>query len=149
MVKEYVIYKGKEEIISGPSPLEITGIEPNTEVSAGTYKIAYKGSQDFTDIPAFKTLPISVKSVTLSPKTSTADAGVAGNRQLTTTITPENATNKKVSYKIEPATEGLAVSGTGNVTWTEKVPKGEYVTTVTTEDGKKTDTHKLTLNEPA
>ena len=61
MPKEYVIYKGSEEVVSSVSPLEITGITSNTEVPTGTYKVAHKGSQEFADIPAFKTLEDSEK----------------------------------------------------------------------------------------
>ncbi|MGL9995069.1 hypothetical protein IGJ41_000305 [Enterococcus sp. DIV1537a] len=149
MTKEYVIYKGKEKIVSGASPLEITEIAPNTEVQAGTYKVSAKGSQNFTDISAFKTLPIAVTGLEFSPKTSTADAGAAGNRQLTVTVKPEDATNKKVKYKITPEVKGLTVSEKGNIIWDENVPAGVYTTTGTTEDGKKTDSHTLTLNNPA
>ncbi|HBI1607671.1 TPA: phage tail protein [Enterococcus faecalis] len=89
---------------------------------------------------------MAVTGLEFSPKTSTADAGTAGSRQITATVLPENAINKKVTYKITPETEGLAVSETGNITWTETVPAGVYTTTGTTEDGKKTAQHTLTLN---
>ncbi|WP_404852191.1 putative Ig domain-containing protein [Enterococcus gallinarum] len=91
---------------------------------------------------------VPVTGVTVSPKTSSAVAGTAGNRQLTATVAPQNATNKKVTYSIAPATTGLAVSSSGNITWTETVPAGEYTTTIETEDGSHTDTHVLTLTEP-
>ncbi|EKZ0453475.1 phage tail protein [Enterococcus faecalis] len=68
---------------------------------------------------------------------------------MTATVLPENATNKKVNYSITPVTEGLAVSETGNITWTETVPAGVYTTTGTTEDSKKTAQHTLTLNNQA
>ncbi|EAA0304988.1 phage tail protein, partial [Listeria monocytogenes] len=55
----------------------------------------------------------------------------------------------KVNYSITPVTEGLAVSETGNITWTETVPAGTYVTEGETEDGKKTAQHTLTLNNQA
>ena len=33
MAREYIVYKGEEVIVpASPSPLEITGIEPNTDV---------------------------------------------------------------------------------------------------------------------
>lgn len=85
--------------------------------------------------------------VTISPKNSSAVAGTAGNRQLTATMAPENATNKAVTYSIAPPTEGLTVSASGNITWTEDVPAGVYTTTVETEDGSFTDTNVLTLTD--
>lgn len=88
---------------------------------------------------------VEVSGVTVSPKNSTATAGAAGNRQLTATIAPEDATNKNVTYSIAPETAGLSVSDAGNITWTDAVPAGVYTTTVTTVDGGKTDTNTLTL----
>ena len=147
MAREYIVYKGEEVIVpAGPSPLEITGIEPNTDVPAGTYQVGFADGGEKVNVPAFKTSPIAVTGLEFSPKTSTADAGTAGSRQITATVLPENATNKKVTYEITPETEGLAVSETGNITWTEAVPAGVYTTTGTTEDGKKTAQHTLTLN---
>lgn len=84
----------------------------------------------------------------MSPKTSTAEAGTAGNRRLTVTVEPENATNKNVTYKITPTAEGLSVSDSGLITWTEETPANVYVTEVKTEDGNHTATHSLTLTEP-
>ncbi len=86
-------------------------------------------------------------SVTVSPKTSTAEAGASGSRQLNVTVEPENADNKEVTYNIDDATE-LTVSNSGKIEWTENTPAGEYETTVTTDDGGFTDTHVLTLTEP-
>lgn len=147
----FKIYKGEDVVTEGESPLEITGIEPNTDVATGEYQVVrVEGDKesDKVDIPAFKTLPIMVTGVSLSPKTSNAEAGTAGNRQLNATVSPSNATNKSVSYAISPDADGLSVSGSGNITWTESTPAGEYTTTVTTVDGDYTDTHVLTLTEP-
>ncbi|WP_279282300.1 putative Ig domain-containing protein [Enterococcus gallinarum] len=91
---------------------------------------------------------VPVTGVTVSPKTSSAVAGTAGNRQLTATVAPQNATNKTVTYSIAPTTAGLEVSSSGNITWSENVPAGEYTTTIKTKDGSFTDTHVLTLTEP-
>lgn len=90
---------------------------------------------------------VDVTGITLSPKTSTAEAGEPGNRQLTATVMPEDATNKDMSFEIDNAV-GLSVSGTGRIEWTENTPSGQYTTKVTTEDGGFTDTHVLTLTEP-
>lgn len=147
----FKIYKGDTVVAEGESPLTITGIAPNTDVVAGEYqavRVEDGRESKKVDIPAFKTLPIAVTGVTLSPKTSNAEAGTAGNRQLTATVAPANATNKKVTYSIAPTTAGLSVNNTGLIAWTDAVPAGTYTTTVTTEDGKKTDTHVLTLSEP-
>lgn len=147
----FKIYKGNDVVVEGESPLTITGINPNTDVAAGDYQVVrVDGDKESerVDIPAFKTLPIAVTGVTLSPKTSSAEAGTAGTRQLTATVAPSNATNKSVSYAIAPTTSGLSVSTSCLISWSADVPAGEYTTTVTTADGAKKDTHVLTLTEP-
>lgn len=147
----FKIYKGETVITEGESPLSITGLDPNTDVAEGEYQaVRFEDEKESerVDIPAFKTLPINVTGVELSPKTSSSDAREAGERQLTATVLPSNATDKGVSYAIEPSTDGLSVSNSGLIEWTADVPAGDYTTTVTTADGNFTDTHVLTLNEP-
>lgn len=91
---------------------------------------------------------VNVTGVTLAPNNMTGEAGKASNRQLNPTVAPANATNKKVTYAVAPKTDGLTVNASGVLAWTATVPAGEYTVTVTTEDGKKTDTSKLVLSEP-
>lgn len=145
------IYKGDSVIVEGESPLAISNLAPNTSVARGEYQATrYDGEKESerVDVPAFQTLPIAVTSVTLSPKTSSAEAGTEGSRQLNAVVAPVNATNKVVSYEITPKVEGLTLSAGGNISWTADTPAGAYTTTVTTEDGSKKDTHVLTLTEP-
>lgn len=147
----YKIYKGDSVVVEGESPLAITGLEPNTDVAKGTYQaVRVEGDKESerVDIPAFKTLPIAVTGVTVAPKTSTGETGAAGERQLTSTVAPSNATNKAVTYSIAPSAAGLAVNVSGKVTWTAETPAGTYTTTAKTTDGNKTDTHVLTLTDP-
>ncbi len=147
----FKIYKGDNVVVEGDSPLEITGINPNTDVAKGEYqavRVEEDRESERVDIPAFKTLPIAVTGVTVSPKTSNGESGTAGTRQLTATVAPSNATNKSVSYAIAPTTSGLSVNASGLISWGADVPEGTYTTTVTTADGSKTDTHVLTLTEP-
>ncbi len=91
---------------------------------------------------------VAVTGVTLSPKTSTGETGTAGERQLSATVEPAEATNKAVTYAIAPTTSGLTVSNAGLISWTDVVAAGTYTTTVTTTDGSKKDTHVLTLSDP-
>ncbi len=147
----FKIYKGESVVAEGESPLSITGLDPNTQIEKGEYqavRVEDDRESERVDIPAFKTLPIAVTGVTLSPKTSSAEAGTAGERQLTATVAPGGATNKSVTYAIAPTTSGLSVSNTGLIEWTAAVGAGEYTTTVTTTDGSFTDTHVLTLTDP-
>lgn len=147
----FKIYKGQDVVVEGESPLTITGLEPNTDIATGTYQaVRVDGDKESerVDIPAFKTFPIAVTGVTIAPKTSTGETGTTGERQLTATVAPSNATNKAVTYSIAPSATGLAVNASGKVTWTAETPAGTYTTTVKTTDGNKTDTHVLTLTEP-
>lgn len=145
----YNIYKDDELIAEGIEEKEYTveGLEPNTEYYFSVSSVENGNESEKVTVTA-ATKPISVTGVTLSPKTGNAEIGTAGERQLTATVSPESATNKNVNYSIEPSTEGLSVSNTGKITWTENTPAGTYTTTVKTEDGEKTDTHVLTLKEP-
>lgn len=147
----FKIYKGDEVVVEGESPLAITGVEPNVDVAKGAYQVVRVDGEkesERVDIPTFKTLPVAVTGVTLTPKTSDAESGTAGEQQLTATVVPSNATNKAVTYSIAPNTNGLAVNVSGKITWTGDVPAGDYTTTVKTADGSKTNTHTLTLTEP-
>lgn len=145
----FKIYKDDTVIAKGKSPLAITGIEPNRDVKKGEYQVVRVDGDtesDRVDVPDFKTLPINVTGVTLSPKTSNAEAGTEGNRQLSATVDPTDATDKNVIFKTEDV-EGLTVSPAGKLEWTADTPEGTYTTTVTTTDGQFTDTHTLTLEE--
>src|SRR5690625_187025 len=147
----FKIYKGDDVVAEGESPLAITGLSPNTDVSSGEYqatRVDGDRESERVDVPSFKTLPIDVTGVALSPKTSNAESGETGSRQISATVSPANATNKSVTYAIVPPTGGLSVNNSGLISWTDAVPPGEYTTTVTTADGSFTDTHVLTLTEP-
>lgn len=147
----FKIYKGDEVITEGESPLEITGLGANKNIEKGVYqavRVSGDNESERVDIPTFKTLPIKVTGVTLAPNNMTGVAGTEGDRQLNPTIAPSDATNKKVTYAVAPATTGLSVNASGTLAWTDAVPADEYTVTVTTDDGKKTDTSKLTLSAP-
>lgn len=71
------------------------------------------------------------------------DLKVGETLQLTTKFTPENPTNKKVTWK-SSNDEIVTVSSSGLVT---AKAKGEATITVTTEDGNKTDSVVITVVE--
>ena len=79
--------------------------------------------------------------VSISPKTSSAETGTDGSRQLSAAVEPADATNKDVSY-----TSDLNITDGGLLSWTAETAAGEYTTTVTINGH--TDTHVLTLTEP-
>lgn len=69
---------------------------------------------------------------------------VGDNETLTATVLPENATNQKVTWKSDKP-EIATVDANGKVTG---VAAGEATITVTTEDGAKTATCKVTVTIP-
>ena len=84
---------------------------------------------------------IKVTGVTLN-KTETS-IFVGGSETLTATVAPADATNQKVTWKSDKP-EIATVDANGKVTG---VKAGEATITVTTEDGGKTATCKVTVSE--
>lgn len=82
-----------------------------------------------------------VDRVTLEPNTLTLEKGE--KETLTATVAPTNATNKGVTWS--SSNNEIATVDNGVVT---AVSAGEAIITVTTEDGAKTATCKVTVNAP-
>ena len=82
---------------------------------------------------------IAVTGVTLNKTGITLE--VDGSETLTATVAPDNATNKKVTWKSDKP-EIATVDDSGKITG---VKEGEATITVTTEDGGKTATCKVTV----
>lgn len=144
----YNVYKGDEKIATvDEKEYTVTDLEPNTEYSFSVSQVVDGKESEKANITV-KTKPINVTGVTVEPKTLQADAGKADGANVSATVQPANATNKAVTYKVEPTTDGLSVNASGRVEWTANVPVGEYTITATTADGNKTDTCTLTLKEP-
>jgi len=143
------VYKGDDVIGTaerqddGKAKVTVDGLDANTDYPAGTYQISFSnenGESEKVDVPTFKTKPIAVTGVTISPKTVSIDVG--GTTKLDSTVAPSTATNKSVSYK--SSDEAVAtVSSNGTVTG---VSEGEATITVTTQDGNKIDTATVTVN---
>ena len=89
------------------------------------------------DKPVDEVVPAS--SVSLKQKTATLTVG--GTLTLESTVLPENATNKKVTWKSD--NEAVATVKDGVVT---AVTAGEAIITVTTEDGNFTATCEISVN---
>ena len=89
------------------------------------------------------TVTVSVVHVTDVTLDASASVAVGGKIQLTPTITPENASNKNVSWS--SSAPGIAtVDNDGKVTG---VAEGEAVITVTTDDGNKTAACTVTVTK--
>ena len=143
------VYKGDDVVGTGErgedgkAKVTIDGLEANTDYPKGTYQASFKNENGVSEkvvVQAFKTKPITVTGVTISPKTASVD--VDATTKLNSTVAPSTATNKSVSYK--SSDEAVAtVSNNGTVTG---VAEGETTITVTTADGNKTDTATVTVN---
>lgn len=83
---------------------------------------------------------VAVTGVTIAPKTASIKVGET--QQLTPTVAPANATNKKVTYSSNK--ESVATVNTSGLV-TAKA-EGEATITVTTADGAKTDTSVITVS---
>lgn len=143
------VYKGADVVGTaergedGKAKVTIDSLEANTDYPTGTYQVSFaneNGESEKVDVPSFKTKPISVTGVTISPKTASVDVG--GTTKLDSTVAPSTATNKSVSYTSSEE-EVATVSSNGTVT---SVSEGEATITVTTQDGSKTDTATITVN---
>lgn len=144
------LYKGNDllnsvEKTEGKTTVTIENLDANTEYPAGTFKVSFSndsGESAKVDVPQFKTKAIRVISVTLD--VDSLDLTVGDTHQLSTTITPSEASNKNVSFKSDQA--GIAsVTADGLV---EAVSAGTASITVTTEDGSHTDIVSVTVKEP-
>ncbi len=98
-------------------------------------------SKDEEPVPEPTPPVVSVTGVTLN-KTSTS-IQVGGTETLTATVSPKDAANKKVTWKSSNAAIA-SVDANGKVTG---VKAGEATITVTTEDGGKTATCKVTVSD--
>ncbi|VEV88717.1 Ig-like protein [Staphylococcus phage Stab21] len=144
------LYKGNEllnsvEKTEGKSTITIENLDANTDYPKGTFKVSFSndsGESEKVDVPQFKTKAIKVISVTLD--VDSLDLTVGDTHQLSTTITPSEASNKNVSFESDKS--GVAsVTSEGLI---EAVSAGTANVTVTTEDGSHTDIVAVTVKEP-
>ena len=108
------------------------------------YKTAWKDSDTvYADITLYAKWNKSVSGVSVSPsEVKFTKAGETS--QIKTTVTPADAANTKVTYKSSD-TKVATVDANGKIT---AVANGTATITVTTEDGAKTATVKVTVSIP-
>ena len=144
MADTFKIYKEDMVIVEGASPLSITGVAANTQISAGTYKatrVKDNKESDKVDIPGFKTLPIVVTGITLNKITLAKIVGET--EKLTATVAPANATDKTVTWTTSDA-KIATVGADGTV---KAIAVGSA--TITAKAGTKTATCVVTVKAPA
>lgn len=136
--------KSGTKIKEGKSPITVTGLTPNTQYTKGDYLACelINGTQETNKLglSAFKTLPISVESVSFNPSVATIKVGETVD--LNVVVSPQNATNKK--YTLIPDEDPSATLEGNTLT---AVSKGTKVVRVTTEDGNKEASFTLTVEE--
>ena len=116
----------------------VQGLKPGTATVTATAE-----GKSGTCAVTVKAKAVNVTEVTLDRIELTLTEGETGT--LTATVRPDNADNKKVKWSSDK-TEIATVDGAGKVT---AVKAGEAVVTVTTEDGGKTASCKVTVKAKA
>ena len=116
----------------------VHGLRPGTATVTATAE-----GKSGTCAVTVKAKAVNVTEVTLDRTELTLTEGETGT--LTATVKPNNADNRKVTW-ISDKTDVATVDGAGKVT---AVKAGEAVVTVTTEDGGKTATCKVTVKAKA
>ena len=112
----------------------VQGLKPGTATVTATAE-----GKSGTCAVTVKAKAVNVTEVTLDKTELTLTEGET--ETLTATVKPDNADNRKVTW-ISDKTEIATVDGAGRVT---AVKAGEAVVTVTTEDGGKTASCKVTV----
>ena len=116
----------------------VHGLKPGTATVTATAE-----GKSGTCAVTVKAKTINVTEVTLDKTELTLTEGET--ETLTATVKPDNADNRKVTWSSDK-TEIATVDGDGKVT---AVKAGEAIVTVTTEDGGKTATCKVTVKAKA
>ena len=123
---------------------EITGLSGSDHIVwVGEQGTSYKQIRSITITTPGESAPVLVTGVTLNKTELTLETGQS--ETLTATVQPENADNKNISWSSSNEAV-VSVNSSGLVT---ALSEGEATVTVTTEDGDKTATCTVTVNEPA
>lgn len=114
----------------------VTGISPGN-----TFVVAHALNHNITDTCFVSLTGIAVSGISLGSNEETMSTGET--RQLTFTIEPEDATNKNVSW----STSDEAIVKVSTMGMLTGISSGIAEIVVTTEDGNKTDTCTVTVEE--
>lgn len=140
---------GNKEVEWSSSDSTIASVDNNGVVTghkAGTATITVKTKDGGKTATCKVTVTDKVVAVTeVKLDKTTAEMKVGDTLTLTATVTPDNATNKKVTWKSDK-TDIADVDANGKVT---AKAKGKATITVTTEDGGKTAKCVVTVDEKA
>ena len=126
----------KTDVVTVDGDGKVTAVKPGEAVVTVTTE---DGGRTATCAVTVKAKAVNVTEVTLDRTELTLTEGET--ETLTATVKPDNADNRKVTWSSDK-TEVATVGGDGKVT---AVKPGEAVVTVTTEDGGKTASCKVTV----
>ena len=118
------------------SPIEITGLKPNTQYD--NYALAYAGKSAKTPL-SFKTATQPVTGVSLDKATLSLETGKTAT--LKATVAPTDATNKGLKW----ASTDKAIATVDNNGKVTGVKAGQATAVATTDDGGKTAEAKVTV----
>ena len=131
------LYKdGKVDQEGVESPIEITGLKPNTQYD--NYALAYAGKSVKTPL-SFKTATQPVTGVSLDKATLSLETGKTAT--LKATVAPTDATNKGLNW----ASTDKAIATVDNNGKVTGVKAGQATAVATTDDGGKTAEAKVTV----
>ena len=131
------LYNGdKVDQAGAESPVEITGLKPNTQYD--NYALAYAGKSAKTPL-SFKTATQPVTGVSLDKATLSLETGKTAT--LKATVAPTDATNKGLNW----ASTDKAIATVDNNGKVTGVKAGQATAVATTDDGGKTAEAKVTV----
>ena len=134
------LYNGnKVEQAGAESPVEITGLKPNTQYD--NYALAYAGKSAKAPL-SFKTATQPVTGVSLDKETLSLETGKTAT--LKATVAPTDATNKAVKW----ASDNAGVATVDNAGKVIAVKAGTANVTATSDDQGKVATIKVTVKDP-
>jgi uncharacterized protein YjdB len=128
----------------------VTGMADGTATITVTANDTTNGTKTATCAVTVTTAAVPVTGVTLSPATMGLTVGGAG-QSLMATVAPADATNKSVTWSVEP-NGVVSIAGTGATVTVSPVAAGTATITVTANDttnGTKTATCAVTVAPPA
>lgn len=150
MVEKLNLYKGEELLTSEEkqgdiASVTISDLDSNTTYPKGTYQVAFEnesGESAKVDVPEFKTKAVGVVSISLDNTTLSLET--EGTGQLKVTVNPADADNTNVTFS--SSDESVAtVDNTGSIL---AIGVGTATITATSEDGNKTATCEVTVQDP-
>lgn len=119
------------------------------QASITVHAIAVKNSNKLAsaDVSAKYTLKPAVTAVSIKSKSGVNTVAPGQKLTLVSTLAPDYAANKKLTWTVSPAGKGVTVSNSGVVSATKTATTGNYTITATSPDGPKA-TMTISVSDP-